>query len=92
VRVGTGASLPITIDVIIERELLILLDRTIRENAHPDVLPDRPLCNVAIRVARVVRESTDSTTLGCIDELQREEKKGFGKPPPTKATTHLVLL
>jgi hypothetical protein len=42
---------PVAIDVIVERELLVLLDRAIRENAHSDVLSDGPLCDVAVRIA-----------------------------------------
>ena len=70
--------LPITINVIVERQFLVLLDRAIRENAHPDVLPDRPLCDVAIRVARVICETADPTTLCRVDELQRAGPGGRG--------------
>jgi hypothetical protein len=80
-----GANLPVTIDVIVEREFLVLLDRATRENAHPDVLPDRPLCDEAIRVARVIREPADPTALSCIDELRRRrlnrhQNKGLDRP------------
>ena len=61
--------LPITIDVIVERQFLVLFDRAIRENAHPDVLPDGPLCDVRVRVARVICETADPAALRCVDEL-----------------------
>jgi len=63
--------LPITIDVIVERQFLVLLDRAIRENAHPNVLPDRPLCDVTIWVAGMIRETADPAALRGIDELRR---------------------
>jgi hypothetical protein len=61
--------LPITVDVIVERQLLVLLDRTIRKDAHPNVLPNRPLCDVTIRIAGVICETADPAAFCRIDEL-----------------------
>jgi hypothetical protein len=70
--VGWAAPiLPITIDVIVERQFLVRFNRAIRENAHPDVLSDRPLCDVAVWVAGVIRETTDPAALRGVDELRR---------------------
>jgi hypothetical protein len=63
-------DLPIAIDVIVERQFLVLLDRAVRENAHPNVLPDRPLGDVRIRVTGMIRETADPAALRCIDELR----------------------
>jgi hypothetical protein len=66
----------------------VLLDRAARENAHPDVLPDRPLCDIAIRIARMIREPTDPAALSGIDELRQSRLNRHQIGP----TTHLVLL
>jgi hypothetical protein len=91
------AALPVTIDVIVECQFFIPLDRAIRKNAHPNVLPNRPLCDVAVRIARVIRETADPTTLRCVNELQEKpglhakragvgRKKRFYSPRPSAAS------
>ena len=64
-----GDCIPISIDVIVERQLLVLLDGAVREDAHADVLSDRPLRDIAIGIAAVVGETADTSALGSIDEL-----------------------
>jgi hypothetical protein len=75
-----GGILPIAIDVVVKRQFFVLLDRAIREDAHPDVLPDRPLCDIAVWVARVIGETTNATAFCGIDELRTsKEKPGFAR-------------
>ena len=42
------------------------------------MLPDRPLCDVAIWSTGVIRETTNATALGRVDELRRSRKSGPG--------------
>ena len=60
---------PVAVDVIVERELLVLLDRAIRKYAHSDVLSDGPFCDEAVRVTGMVREPADTTAFRRVDEL-----------------------
>ena len=66
----SGITLPITVDVVVEGQLLVLLDCAICEDAHPDAVADCPLCDIAVRVATVVGEPADSTALSGVDVLQ----------------------
>jgi hypothetical protein len=88
--------LPITIDVIVERQFCVIFDRAIRENAHPDVLPDRPLCDVAVWVTGVICETTDPAVLRCVDELRRAGQGAVCTSPiwvrKWGDSAHLVLL
>lgn len=61
--------LPITVDVVVKRQLLVLLDRTVGENAHADVVPDSPLRDIAVGITAMVGEPTDTTTLCGVDVL-----------------------
>jgi hypothetical protein len=60
---------PVSIDVVVERQFLVLRDSPLGKDPHPYSIPDGPFCNVAIRVTAVVREPPDPTLLGCVDEL-----------------------
>ena len=60
---------PISIHVVVERELLILLYPTLGEDAHPDSLSYSPFCDITIRRAGMIREAPDATPLGCVDEF-----------------------
>jgi hypothetical protein len=60
---------PVSIHIIIERQLLVLLDVPTCEDAHPDVLPDRPFCDVAVWATAVVRETPDSASFRGVNEL-----------------------
>ena len=68
-RGGVKSHSPVAVDVIVERELLVLLDRAIRKYAHSDVLSDGPFCDEAIRVTGMVREPADTTAFRRVDEL-----------------------
>lgn len=61
--------LPIAVDVVVERQLFVLLDRTVGEDAHPDVVPDSPLRDIAVGITAMVSESTDTATLRGVDVL-----------------------
>jgi hypothetical protein len=62
--------LPIMINIIVECQFCVLFDCTIQENAHQDVLPNRPLCDIAVWVAGVIHKTTNPAALHCIDELR----------------------
>ena len=47
----------------------MLLDGTVREDAHADMISDRPLRDIAIGIAAMVGETADTPALGSIDEL-----------------------
>ena len=51
----------------------MLLNWTVGEYAHPNVLVDRPLRHIAVGVTAVVGEATDPSALGGVDELQKSE-------------------
>lgn len=61
--------IPITIDVVVEGQLLVLPDQSFRENAHPNMVSNGPLGHITIGIAAVVGESTNPTALRCVDEL-----------------------
>lgn len=63
------SSAPIAIDIVVEGELLVLLDVSLGEDAHAHTVADRPLRDVAVGGAGMVREASDAATLGCVDEL-----------------------
>ena len=68
-RSARKENAPVTIDVVVERELLVLLDIALSEDAHAHLAPDGPFGNEAVGVARVVEESTFAAALGRVDEL-----------------------
>ena len=45
---------PISVNVIVERQLLVLLDSAVCEDAHADVVANSPFRDIAIRIARSV--------------------------------------
>lgn len=63
------AHSPISINIIIKSQLLILPNLPHREYPHPYVLPYRPLRDVAIWVTAVVRESSNTAFFGGVYEL-----------------------
>ena len=60
---------PVTINVVIEGQLLILLNVTFCENSHPNVMSNRPLRDVAIGTTAMIGEAPDPSTLRCVDKL-----------------------
>ena len=71
----SGITLPITVDVVVEGQLLIFLDRAFGENPHSDAIPDITLGDIAIRLTTVVRESAYPTFLCGVDELKGPTSK-----------------
>lgn len=61
---------PITIDVVVERQFLVLLDESARKDAHAHVPSDGPFGHITIRIAAVVCEPPDTTAFGRVDELK----------------------
>ena len=66
------SSSPITIDIIVERQFFVLKDSALCKDTHPYVVSDEPLGNVAVWIAAVIRESTDSSLPGGINKLCEE--------------------
>lgn len=72
---GEGAQdAPVAVDVVVERELLVLLDGALGKDAHAHLAPDGPLCDDAVWVARVVEEPPLAALLGCVDELRHARR------------------
>ena len=63
-------DLPVSVDVVVERQLLILFDVPLSVYPHSDMLPNRPFRYVAIRIAAVVRKTPDSASFRRVDELR----------------------
>lgn len=84
-------SVPISINVVVEGQLFVLLDIPFREDTHADIVADGPFCHITIWITAVVGETTDSTTFGCVDELNRPNTSRCARAP-NRAVTHLVLL
>lgn len=66
------SQIPITVNIVVESQLFVFLDVSLRVDAHSDVLADCPFRNKTIRITTVVGESTNSSTLRCIDELHTD--------------------
>jgi hypothetical protein len=59
----------VTIDVVVEDQLLACFDVSLGENAHPEFVIDYPLVHEAVRIARVVAEPSKVALLRSIYEL-----------------------
>ena len=67
--------IPISIDIIVECELFVLLDVTLGKDPHANMVANRPLCDVTIRLAAVIRESANSSALCRVDKLRAKMAK-----------------
>ena len=61
----------ISVDVVVECQLFVLLDRAVCKDAHANTVTDGPLRNIAVRITTVVSKPTDTTTLGRVNELRK---------------------
>ena len=64
------AHRPVSIDVVVERQLLVLQYSPLGKNPHSHSVPDGPFCNETIGVAAVVCKPPDPAFLGRVDELR----------------------
>ena len=71
IRVDNQTILPVSVDIVVEREFLVLLDVPVCEDPHAHVMADCPFCYIAIRVAAVVRETPDTASFCSVNELLR---------------------
>jgi hypothetical protein len=62
---------PITVHIVVKRQLLIPLDVPIGENTHPNVVSNRPFGNIAIRATTMVGETAYAASFGGVNELYR---------------------
>ena len=62
-------KLPITINVVVEGDFLVLRNIPLGIDAHTHPRPNRPFCHITVRVTAVIRESPNATTSGRVDEL-----------------------
>lgn len=60
---------PVSIDIVVESELLVLQYGPLGKDSHSHSIPNGPFCDVTVGVAAVVRESPDSALLGGVDKL-----------------------
>lgn len=60
---------PVSIDVVIEGQLLVPTDGPLGENPHSNSVPDGPFCDVAVGIAAVVCEPSDPAFLRRVNEL-----------------------
>lgn len=63
------ASIPIAIDIVVEGQFLILLDVSIRKDAHADMLANRPFGHIAIWVTTMVGKTAFTAAFRGVDEL-----------------------
>ena len=61
---------PVSVHIIIKRQLFVLLDMSICKDAHPDTLAHLPLGDVTVRAAAVVSETANAASLGRVDVLK----------------------
>lgn len=66
---------PVSIDVVVECELLSLENVPLGKDAHSHSFTDDPFGDVAIRITRVIGEPSDITLFGRIDVLYEAEAK-----------------
>jgi hypothetical protein len=60
---------PIAIDIVIERQLLVLFNQAIRKYTHANMVTYGPLGYIAIGATAVVRKSADPSPFGCVNKL-----------------------
>ncbi len=56
---------------VIERQLLVFPDIALRKYTHAHGVTDSPFGDVAIRIATVIGEPSDTTILGGVNELRK---------------------
>lgn len=59
----------ISVDVVVENQLLACLDVALGKDAHPQFVAHHPFVNIAVGVARVIAKATQITFLGSINEF-----------------------
>jgi hypothetical protein len=62
-------SVPVSVYVVVERQLLILLDRPTCKDAHPDAFAYLPLGDVTVWATAVICETANAASFGRIDVL-----------------------
>ena len=60
---------PVSVDVVVEGQLLVPTDGPLGENSHSNSVPDGPFCDVAVGITAVVCEPSDPAFLCRVDEL-----------------------
>ncbi len=63
------AELPIAIDVVVECQFLVFENVSLCKDTHSNPRPYGPSGNIAVRIAAVICESTDSPSFGSVDKL-----------------------
>jgi hypothetical protein len=70
-----ASNSPVAIDIVIERQLFVLLDGTVSKYAHANMASDSPFGDIAVGTAAVVRKPADAPSLGGIDKLRKSRCK-----------------
>ena len=60
---------PVSVNVVVERQLLVLQYGPLGKNPHSHLVANGPFCDIAIGVATVVCESPDPAFFSRVDEL-----------------------
>lgn len=71
-------SIPVTVHIVIEGKFLIFTYVPICEDAHADMLSHCPFRDVTVRVATMICESADATSLCGIDILETQRRTVSG--------------
>ena len=66
---GEKPDAPISINVVVKGQFLMLSYVPFSKDPHTNVLPNSPFGNVAIWFATMIRKTTDATALGRVNEL-----------------------
>lgn len=64
----------VTVDIVVEDELLAGFDVPLRKDTHPELFAHDPLVHVAIGIARVIAKPGEVALLGRVDELTLVER------------------
>lgn len=60
---------PVSIDIVIERQLLIGFDVALGKDSHTHLVANRPLGDHTIGITRVIQESTLASLFSGVDKL-----------------------
>lgn len=73
-RLNVSNDSPITIDVIIEGQLLVLQDVPFSKDTHSNFASDLPFRHIAVGITAVISETTNITFLCRVDVLVKNDK------------------
>lgn len=69
-----GWNVPVSIHIVVERELLVFEDFAFGEDTHTNFVSNIPFGDIAVGVTAVVRESANVAFLGGVDVLSQKSQ------------------